>query len=190
MGESNKNDLRAQRTRHAIRRAFTELLLETDASKITVKAISDRAEINRKTFYLHYETLDALFDEVLNGVLDEYFKNHEETPETPEDIDGHAQRFFRYLAQLPPHIEKLIFKRNYYGFGRKLYETQMLRYRDAGNPFGWMPVDQQDLVLHFIRMTAFDWYREWVRNGKKVPIDDAARLLGNVTCHGVEGLMR
>ena len=35
-----------------------------DYEKITVRELTDRAMINRKTFYLHYETLDELLEEV------------------------------------------------------------------------------------------------------------------------------
>ena len=48
-----KSDLRVVRTRNALRAAFEELIAETTLDKITVKALTDRAGINRKTFYLH-----------------------------------------------------------------------------------------------------------------------------------------
>ncbi len=37
----------------------------------------DRAGINRKTFYLHYETIEAFYDEIMNGIMDEFFEYHE-----------------------------------------------------------------------------------------------------------------
>jgi len=49
---------------------------------------------------------------------------------------------------------------------------------------------KEELVLSFIRNTALDFYRQWVRDGKTVPNEEAADLLAELTCHGVEGLMR
>lgn len=93
-----RSDLRVVRTRNALRGAFEELIAETTLDKITVKALTDRAGINRKTFYLHYETIEAFYDEIMNGIMDEFFAYYEKTPDDPWDMDGHARRFFRYLA--------------------------------------------------------------------------------------------
>ncbi len=55
-----KHDLRYIKTEKAIRKTFHELLQEKDISKITVKELTERAEINKTTFYAHYETLPDL----------------------------------------------------------------------------------------------------------------------------------
>lgn len=50
-------DLRIKKTKRAIRSAFAELIKEKPMEKITVKEIAERAEINKTTFYAHYETV-------------------------------------------------------------------------------------------------------------------------------------
>ncbi|MFJ7736197.1 TetR/AcrR family transcriptional regulator [Lysinibacillus sp. NPDC097287] len=62
-------DLRIQRTRKLIRNAFIELLEEKEFHKITVHAITQRAGINRVTFYLHYKDSNDLVDSLLNEFL-------------------------------------------------------------------------------------------------------------------------
>ena len=42
-------------TKTAIRRTFFELLEEKDFDKISVREICQRADINRSTFYRHYD---------------------------------------------------------------------------------------------------------------------------------------
>ena len=184
-------DPRVARTRAAIREAFATMVCEDEPSRITVKALTDRAGINRKTFYLHYDSIEALFDEVATEVMDSFFHQYETTPDIPEDIDGHARRFFCFLAGQPSLTERLICSPvYYYDFGERLYHAQMSRYHSAGDPFGWMPHEKEELVLSFIRTTALNFYRQWVRQGKSVPADEAAQLLGELTHHGVAGLMR
>ena len=128
-----KSDLRVVRTRNALRAAFEELIAETTLDKITVKALTDRAGINRKTFYLHYETIEAFYDEIMNVIMDEFFEYYEKTPDDPWDMDGHARRFFRYLAAQPPMIEQLVCSPSFYDFGERIYATQMNRYRAFAN---------------------------------------------------------
>lgn len=60
-----KLDRRQVRSREAIREAFKALLAEKDLSQITVTEIARRADRDRKTFYLHYGSIDDLVDELL-----------------------------------------------------------------------------------------------------------------------------
>ena len=59
------SDPRSQRTEAQIFSAFDELLSEKELSKITVTMLTKRAGISRKTFYLHYGSIDDLVDELL-----------------------------------------------------------------------------------------------------------------------------
>ena len=67
--EAGKIDRRRRYTLSVIREAFFTLLAEVGFAKMTVADICRRADINRGTFYLHYEDkfalLDALIDEAL-----------------------------------------------------------------------------------------------------------------------------
>lgn len=57
-------DLRIKKTKRAIRSAFYELIKEKPLEKITVREIAERAEINKTTFYAHYETVYDLVDQL------------------------------------------------------------------------------------------------------------------------------
>lgn len=61
-----KNDRRIRRTRAAIQSAFLKLIYEKDINKITIKELCEQADINKSTFYLHYQDiydLEARFKE-------------------------------------------------------------------------------------------------------------------------------
>lgn len=55
-------DPRVKRTRRLLQNAFAELLAAKDFDDITVQDITDRAEVNRATFYAHFEDKFALLD--------------------------------------------------------------------------------------------------------------------------------
>lgn len=65
-----KLDRRVVRTRRAIQAAFRDLVVHEGAGKITVSAIARKADIDRKTFYLHYASLDELAEEQGRLVVD------------------------------------------------------------------------------------------------------------------------
>lgn len=64
-----KVDMRITKTQRAIKNIFFELMEEVGFSKITVKEIIERAEINRSTFYLHYNDKFDLLDKMENDLL-------------------------------------------------------------------------------------------------------------------------
>lgn len=63
MANTERYDRRVERTRNAIISAFKEMIVEKEFKEITIKELAERANINRKTFYLHYESMEEiLFD--------------------------------------------------------------------------------------------------------------------------------
>ena len=46
-----KEDLRVVKTKEIIRNTFKNMILEMDYDYITIKELTERAKINRKTFY-------------------------------------------------------------------------------------------------------------------------------------------
>ena len=85
MAES-KTDLRVMRTRKLIRDAFMDMVGEVGVARITVKDLTERAGINRKTFYLHFESIEALYDSVMNEVMNDFFDNYETTADQPKTL--------------------------------------------------------------------------------------------------------
>ncbi|MDE6597918.1 MAG: hypothetical protein K2K60_04705 [Clostridia bacterium] len=57
-------DKRIVKTRAAIKTAFLKLALEKDIGKITVSHITEKAEINRSTFYLHYSDVYTVLQDI------------------------------------------------------------------------------------------------------------------------------
>ena len=55
-----QDDLRYQKTERLIQQTFRELMGEMDYLQISIQKLADRAQINRKTFYLHYSSIDEL----------------------------------------------------------------------------------------------------------------------------------
>lgn len=59
------------RTKNAIVDAFWQLLEEKPYSKITVKDIVDRCQINRNTFYYHYHDIPELLEYAVKADTDQ-----------------------------------------------------------------------------------------------------------------------
>ena len=58
-------DRRVARTKAAVHAAVLKLVQERAFDKVTVAAVAREADIDRKTFYLHYASVDDVVDEIV-----------------------------------------------------------------------------------------------------------------------------
>ena len=62
---------RVRRTKRQLREALTTLLLKKKFSEITVRELSELADVNRGTFYTHYRDTEDLLEQLESGFLNE-----------------------------------------------------------------------------------------------------------------------
>ena len=88
-------DLRIQKTRQNIFQAFIELREKYPLEKITVKELTERAQISKQTFYLHYRDMYDLSERIEQSMIQEMLK---ELP-YPENILTHTGEVTKQLFQ-------------------------------------------------------------------------------------------
>ena len=69
-------DLRIQKTRQNIFQAFIELREKYPLEKITVKELTERAQISKQTFYLHYRDMYDLSERIEQSMIQETEKGY------------------------------------------------------------------------------------------------------------------
>ena len=96
-------DRRQKKSREAIFNAFEHLLAKESYSKITVQQIIDAANVGRTTFYAHFETKDALLEEMCTNLFDHVFSDHP-TIETSHDFSLCEGDFRTIITHFLYHI--------------------------------------------------------------------------------------
>lgn len=71
MHSAHSLDPRIIRTRQLLHDAFIELIQEIEFRKISVNLITNKAGINRVTFYLHYKDLEDMLECMVNDMINE-----------------------------------------------------------------------------------------------------------------------
>lgn len=71
--EKQKLTRRQQYTVNMLREAYSDLLLELPADKITIVQICERADINRTTFYRYYTDIEDLRDQAIEELFKQIF---------------------------------------------------------------------------------------------------------------------
>ncbi len=67
-------DRRFIKNKKEIRRVYIDLVIEKGYKKITISDIAERADINRMTFYAHYDAVEDVFNEFLDDMEQEIFE--------------------------------------------------------------------------------------------------------------------
>jgi AcrR family transcriptional regulator len=89
-------DRRMKRTEKALKTSFIELLKKKPRSKITVKEVTDLADINRGTFYLHYTDIFHLYCSIKNDFLEMFIETVKAPTETPYEF---FLKLFQFLDE-------------------------------------------------------------------------------------------
>lgn len=65
-------DRRVRKTKKQLKQALTKLLMEKELKDVSVLELTELADVNRGTFYLHYEDIYDLYDKVENEIINEF----------------------------------------------------------------------------------------------------------------------
>ncbi|WP_054025696.1 TetR/AcrR family transcriptional regulator [Bacillus sp. FJAT-28004] len=95
-----RTDPRVLRTRQLIRDAFIDLLQEIELEKITVNRITERATINRVTFYLHYRDIPEMLEKMADDMINEIHAILNDVRNESRSID----RDWSILVKMLEHI--------------------------------------------------------------------------------------
>ena len=80
MEQEKKEDRRVRRTKKLLTQALTQLLQEKQVNEITVKELTDLADMNRGTFYLYYKDIFDMLEKIEDSMfaaLDVIMERHE-----------------------------------------------------------------------------------------------------------------
>lgn len=189
-----KLDRRQKRSREALRNAFLELLKKKDLSQITVTEITKVADRDRKTFYLHYSSIDDLIDELL---FEEVEREVDQLESLPLDEGGkiNIAKLYEALGK-----EMLTNVRRYGGalkhidasriietkrplFVKALVERDFLGLSRTLGPY-------LDLFVTFFYSGLLALYCQWLSQDSDIPVEHFAELSAAAVTGGVTSLIK
>lgn len=178
-------DLRVRRTLKAIRKALYELVLEKDYRDISITELTERAKINRKTFYLHYPSLDSLIKEVEDEIVRDILEDVQQDARNL-DVAACVSKFYHYLYECNEVRQKLLCDSHYYFFYEDV--TDAVLKSSAFRPF-FDASEYPDIVRSY-SMTITFIYRNWLKNGRSIPLDELIGYTSHLILNGYRGVFR
>ncbi|MBS5724963.1 MAG: TetR/AcrR family transcriptional regulator [Clostridiales bacterium] len=188
MEQNKKEDLRVRKTKEAIHNTFKAMICEMDYEQITIKELTQRAQINRKTFYLHYSSLDVLLEELQEEIAD-HFIRRKVSYSNMRDIRDLIRLFFEHATNMPLLHERLMCSGSYRPIWEKI-NKRIMDYRKETNR-GVFGLDEysENLVFAFYGANSSILFRQWVMDGKKLPLEKLIDMATKLICDGMSSIV-
>ena len=184
-------DLRVQRTKKILKDTFNEMIVTTDFEKITIKDLCDKAMINRRTFYLHYSSIEDILEDFISDYTHEYYDLIKDF-DTIEEVDELVRMYFTYSEQKGMMFERINTSPNFEYIRLRMIQ-KVEDYANNDNNFHMLKkFDKvsQNLIHSFINWACVGLYREWVKNGRNLPMDEAIKLSANLIKNGLKATVK
>lgn len=186
-------DPRVRRTRQLLRQALVELIPEKGYSDITVQDITDRATLNRATFYLHYRDKEDLLHQGMREILDELV-SREELPQKMGDRLSYDQTRealideFEHVAENAAFYRVMLGEKGVWSFVHALqeyiYTSSLKRLLAIRGKKPKSPVEVE-LVLSYIASAYIGVIQWWLENDMPHPPEDMADKMMTIYRDGV-----
>ena len=187
--DKKKTDLRVIKTKKAIKDTFYEMISEMDYHEITIKELTARAMINRNTFYLHYDSIESLMEELQAEIADKFIRT-QASYRSMEDIKNMIKVFFEQGASTSPVNEKLLCNGSYQFIYNEINE-KIMQYRKKTNKdaFG-LDEAAENIVYAFYGNVSAILFRQWVKDGKKLTLEQVTDLATKLICNGMSSVIK
>ena len=186
--ELKKEDRRVRRTKKLLTQALTELLQKKQVNEITVKELTDLADMNRGTFYMYYKDI---FD-MLEKIEDELFQKLDVIAQSHEHGDPTQQvkpillDLFRFIEENQEMCRVLLSPNGDMNFLHRLYEAIRERSLEIWkDQMGSLDEKEFDYRYSFVIFGCAGMIRAWVNRNCQETDMQMAELADRMIRRGI-----
>lgn len=180
-------DLRVTKTKKAIMETFKEMLLELDYNSINVKSLCDKALINRRTFYLHYDSLDDLLYELQEQLSVHFFEVTKDYDHI-KDADKIVRAYFEETNNNP--ILEIINNNLDFDYIREQMKNKVGKMADNN----FKSIEKYDIftrkiIVNYYNYATVGMYRQWCKDGKKLSLNHVIDIATGLIQNGLKSII-
>lgn len=183
--EHRTEDRRVKRTKRILRECLFNLLEKKSIDEITVKELTEAADVNRSTFYFYYSDINDMMMQIQNEIFD-VFERNVISPQaqfvTVEDFIDYILRFLLFCKEYEK-ICKFVISNDPNNFlSSKIKQSLLKHIPDSARVF---PAESSKRYLTCFAVSAM-WYTiiQWMYDGMTVKPDEMANFLAQVYFYG------
>lgn len=187
--EKAKEDLRVVKTKASIKDALYQLIAEKRFKDITVVELCKKAQIGRKTFYLHYYSIENVINEIFQEHIQDVNKSIEEVTanmkflmikELFNCLNQTISRNLVFFKRIVSEDSYATLLNNYIRTFKEISKQQLLKAR-IHHP-------KEEIYLEFFAAGIIEIYVKWLKDDLSASLDELAAFSENVLNNGIRGL--
>ena len=186
-----KIDARVIKTKEKFKEALKELILDNEnIEEISVKKLCEKANLNRGTFYLHYNNVDDVLNEIMSDFTSDLNEKSGVYNRT-SDIRKFVELFFE-MAKENPYFEKIITTPHNAYLNEKYRKIGLKQLDEHGNfnPLESYDSTTRNILEKYFHNTLTLCFIEWVRNNRVIPYNEIIDLTVELISNGIKSIMK
>ena len=177
---NTKNNQRTRLSKLLFKNALMDLLKEKGSvAKISVRELCDRAELNRSTFYAHYNEPKDLLYEIETELLD---ATEEHLKKIGEENDAGAHKyilsFLQYIKQNNKQFRTLLIDAADPDFRSRFMQQSIIQFVD--NLRIELPKELEQYIFSYILNGSTGIIIQWIRSDYAVNENEIVNLLFSI----------
>jgi AcrR family transcriptional regulator len=160
--DTETQDRRVRRTQNLLAKALIALTLEKGYEAVTIRDITQRADIGYATFFRHYRDKDELLEDVLDVVLAELVDVVIQPPAPEADPATIGTLIFRYVQEHSEVCRVLLDSRGSTALVQRMIEAGSLRVLQDNVPLPESVVPPEVAANHLVASSValISWWLE------------------------------
>ena len=191
MHYTKRDDFRIAKSKEKIINAYLSLLSEKAQSKIMVKDIYTRADVDKSTLYRHFRSINEIESEIEESVLKKL--NHLIDNSDLNDFLMGRKSFLRALSEMINNdmlfFSKVLFVNQRIEFVEKIDTRISNKLKDALRAHTGLPEKYMDIVFTFAVAGRVAVYRKWIMGGCKEDINTISEVLEKISSSGFDSFL-
>ncbi|KQS45434.1 TetR/AcrR family transcriptional regulator [Exiguobacterium sp. Leaf196] len=184
-----KQDLRVIRTDRRIRETFLQLIDEVGFDAVTIKLLTDRAEVNRGTFYHHYADKYELLERMTNEIFEKIEATFER--EIPfvlinKTEDSPYRRIIPFLIFLYENrtLMRILLSPTSDGMFRKRVRDYMQQILFSGLHEQGERLVPEDYLIAYLSAAHLGVIESWLSHPNETTPEEIARIIFTISMEG------
>ncbi|MBQ7323862.1 MAG: TetR/AcrR family transcriptional regulator [Clostridia bacterium] len=184
LGEK-KTDRRVLRTKRNIRNAFLRLLAQKEMDKITIKEIAAEADVDRKTVYNYYTSVQSILEELENELVQNFEKALSKMNFGSMEKGMMAFHTLTELIEENLEVYGLLMKLD--GHSRLMSKIKIYLKEKAREVIQDMHLNPEkvEIVVEFVTSGMFMAYRYWFNSDRQESLNDFTKDIMRLVMNGV-----
>lgn len=183
-------DRRILKTRDSIKTAYMDLIITKKNHKITIAELSREANIDRKTFYLHYNSLDDVMTTIIQEHLLEFEQYINKDHLLQNTIDANIIMHAMNLCVMK-HIDFYQAVVNHLGFepiAKQMKEILAQKALETHSDSSTLSERDVKIYCNFLLSGIIAVYTDWFQNNSSITLEELEKLTSNVLHNGIQVL--